>query len=253
METYRILSRETYPRRAHLDYFCTMAQPYAGLTVPVDITDFYQAVGARKVPFFLSFLYCAARAANGVPELRQRLRGEEILEYDHCPTSHTVALEDGTYCYCTLRSDLPFSDYLPHAIQTQEAAKAQRSLDDGGEEDALPLLFISTLPWVHYEALVQPTPSPADTNPRITWGRFRREGDRVVLPVSLLCHHGLVDGLHRPISTPIWRRNWPSGWRKDKGDGPVLKQNNQRDTEVHRCPAGFLWRIEGSEVTWMVW
>ena len=60
----------------------------------------------------------------------------------------------------------------------------------------MPLLFISTLPWVHYEALVQPTPSPADTNPRITWGRFRREGDRVVLPVSLLCHHGLVDGLH---------------------------------------------------------
>ena len=196
METYRILSRETYPRCAHLDYFCTMAQPYAGLTVPVDITAFHQAVEARKVPFFLSFLYCAARAANGVPELRQRLRGEEILEYDHCPTSHTVALEDGTYCYCTLRSDLPFSDYLPHAIQTQEAAKAPRSLDDGGEEDALPLLFISTLPWVHYEALVQPTPSPAATNPRITWGRFRREGDRVVLPVSLLCHHGLVDGLH---------------------------------------------------------
>ena len=55
--------------------------------MPVDITDFYQAVEARKVPFFLSFLYCAARAANGVPELRQRLRGEEILEYDHCPTS----------------------------------------------------------------------------------------------------------------------------------------------------------------------
>lgn len=75
METYRIISRETYPRCAHLDYFCTMAQPYAGLTVPVDITAFYQAVGARKVPFFLSFLYCAARAANGVPELRQRLRG----------------------------------------------------------------------------------------------------------------------------------------------------------------------------------
>ena len=176
METYRIISRETYPRCAHLDYFCTMAQPYAGLTVPVDITAFYQAVGARKVPFFLSFLYCAARAANGVPELRQRLRGEEILEYDHCPTSHTVALEDGTYCYCALRSDLPFSDYLPHAIQTQEAAKAQRSLDDGGEEDALPLLFISTLPWVHYEALVQPTPSPADTNPRITWGLPARGG-----------------------------------------------------------------------------
>ena len=196
MPNYRIIPWENYPRRAHLDYFCAMAQPYAGLTVPVDITAFFQVVGQRRLPFFLSFLCCVSRAANGVPELRQRLRGETLVEYDLCPTSHTVALADGTYCYCALTADRPFGDFLPYARQAQEAAKAQRSLDDGGEEDALPLLFISTLPWVHYEALVQPTPSPADTNPRITWGRFRREGDRVVLPVSLLCHHGLVDGLH---------------------------------------------------------
>ena len=64
-----------------------MAQPYAGLTVPVDITAFYQAVEARKVPFFLSFLYCAARAANGVPELRQRLRGRKfgVRPLSHLP------------------------------------------------------------------------------------------------------------------------------------------------------------------------
>ena len=37
---------------------------------------------------------------------------------------------------------------------------------------------------------------PADTNPRITWGRWRQEGKKVVLPVSLLCNHALVDGLH---------------------------------------------------------
>lgn len=59
-----------------------------------------------------------------------------------------------------------------------------------------PLLFVSSLPWITYGGIVQPTPSPADSNPRITWGRYRREGTRAFLPVSLLCHHALVDGLH---------------------------------------------------------
>ena len=36
-------------------------------------------------------------------------------------------------------------------------------------------------------------PHPADSNPRITWGRyFTREG-RTWLPVSVLCNHALMD------------------------------------------------------------
>ena len=194
MESYRIIPFETYPRRAHFAYFSQMAQPYAGLTVSVEITSFLEKLQAEGAPFFLSFLYCVCRAANRVPQLRQRIREERIVEYDHCPASYTLALEDGTYCYCTLDERGPFSAYLPQAQRKQEEARAQRSLEDG--EDALSLLFLSTLPWVSYEAIVQPTPFPADSNPRITWGRWRKEGKRVVLPVSLLCHHALVDGRH---------------------------------------------------------
>lgn len=194
MIEYRIIPMETYPRRKHFAYFQKMAQPYAGLTVSVEITRFLQKVREMGSPFFLSFLYCVSRAANRVPELRQRILGENIVEYTNCPTSHTEALPDGTYCYCVLDSSLPFSAYLPQAIQAQAEARAQRNLEDG--EDALSLFFVSSVHWVSYEAILQPTPSPADTNPRITWGRYRWEGERVLLPVSLLCHHALVDGLH---------------------------------------------------------
>ena len=37
---------------------------------------------------------------------------------------------------------------------------------------------------------------PADSNPRITFGKFTQEGDRVLLPVNLTANHALVDGLH---------------------------------------------------------
>lgn len=192
--SYRIVDMDAYPRKKHFDYFKTMGQPYVGLTVKVDITRFYKRVKERRYPFFLSFLYCVSKAANAVPELRQRIYEGGIIEYSACPTSHTVALEDGTYGYCQLNSGRPFADYLPYAMQAQENAKINPSLADEG--DALSLFFISTLPWVTYESFIQPVPSPADSNPRITWGRYEQAGDKVVMPVSILCHHALTDGLH---------------------------------------------------------
>ena len=57
-------------------------------------------------------------------------------------------------------------------------------------------LFISSLPWVSYTALVQPVPQPADSHPRISWGKYFLQAGRTLLPVSILCHHALVDGLH---------------------------------------------------------
>ncbi len=188
----RRIDMAAYPRKKHFDYFHTMAYPYVGATVKTDITDFAKAVKREGLPFFLSLCYCAARAANDVPEFRQRIEGGGIVEFSHCPTSHTVALDDGTYCYCTLRSDMPFSGYLPLAVQSQKAARQARSVEDS-EDEAGSLIFVSTLPWLSYESLIQPVPAPADSNPRITWGRYVQEGGRLSLqPVSAL--QGLMTG-----------------------------------------------------------
>ncbi len=186
---------QTYPRRAHFEYFSSMAYPYVGVTADVDITPltaFRQRTGA---PFFLTLLYCAARAANSVPELRRRIVKGEIWEFDSCPSSYTVAKPDETYAYCQVRTDLPFDAFLAEAWDKQSAALAGGDIEEDAN-DALPCFFVSTLPWMRYTALVQPTPFPADSNPRITWGKAEVLNGRASLPLSLLCHHALVDGLH---------------------------------------------------------
>ena len=69
----RIIDWEQYPRRSHFTYFQSLAYPYVGLTVQADVTDLYRRTRERGESFFLACLYCAARAANGVPALRQRI------------------------------------------------------------------------------------------------------------------------------------------------------------------------------------
>ena len=191
---YKELDMAAYKRRAHFDYFRSLAYPYAGVTVEVDISRLVPTLKAHGLPFFLPVLYCAVRAANSVPEFRQRIHGDSIVEYDYCEGSYTVALPDETYCYCTPKTDLPFGAFLDYTREAQRRAVEEPSIEEQDEADSL--LFISCIPWVSQTAVVQPVPSPADSNPRITWGKYFERCGNVYLPVSVLCHHALVDGLH---------------------------------------------------------
>ncbi|WP_304410505.1 CatA-like O-acetyltransferase [Bacteroides acidifaciens] len=192
---YRYLDMDTYKRKSHFEYFNSLAYPYVGLTVNVDITEALKRIRSEKWSFFFTVCYCVSKAANEVSEFRQRIINNKIAEFDHCKTSHTVALENGTYCYCTLDSNMPFAEYLPYASREQESAKQKKSIEEN-ESDIYDKLFISTLPWLSYTALIQPVPIPADSNPRITWGKYFIQEGSVLMPVSVLCHHGLVDGIH---------------------------------------------------------
>lgn len=192
---YKFVDMASYRRRDHFAYFSSLAYPYVGVTVNVDITNLLKKVKEEKLPFFLSACYCASRAANQVRELRQRIAHGGIIEFERCRVSHTVALEDGTFCYCTLEDIPDFYGYLAEGKRRQDAAKAQPSIAEDPEE-TLEKFFVSSLPWLSYTALVQPVPNPADSNPRITFGKYFAQEGRVLMPVSLLCNHALADGVH---------------------------------------------------------
>ena len=190
----RVIDMGQDSRRAQYDYFRSLANPYVGVTVNVDVTALLEWTKAAHGNFFLTFLYAVIRAANRVPELRRRIRGEQVVEYDRCPSSHTVALENGAYCYCRLEADKPLEEFLPYAAEAQERARRNPTLEDG--EDGESLFFVSCVPWISYTSMVQPVPVPADSNPRITWGKYFQQGEQTVMPVTLLAHHALVDGIH---------------------------------------------------------
>ena len=191
---FRHIDLAAYPRKAHFDYFRALPWPYVGVTAEADVTALLRFCKSRRRSFYLAFMHAAALAANGVDALRQRIRDGGIVEYSQCPTSHIELKKDGSYCYCTLRHDMPLDEYFEQA----EAARA--ACKDGGveeDEDVESMLFISTLPWVRYTSLLQPVAGGDESNPRITWGKYADDpSGRVTLPVSLLAHHALVDGIH---------------------------------------------------------
>ena len=193
MKTY--IDMEQFPRKTHFDFFRAMAFPYVGFTAQVDVTDLIAAAKARGGSSFLACLYAAANAANAVPELRQRIEGEGIVEYDHCDTAHTVALPDHTFCNCPTDCRRSFDEFLVYGKQRQELAKCGHGFNT--QEDETDLIFVSCIPWINFTQVIQPCPVPGDCNPRIVFGKFAKEGGKTRMPLGIQANHALVDGWHR--------------------------------------------------------
>ena len=183
----------TDPRGAHFAYFCSLANPSAGVTVPVDVTALVQQLNGHG--FFLPFLWCVMRAVNSVPEFRRRISEGKVWEFDVCPASCTVLKEDGTYAYCRFHADADYDTFYAAGKEALRRTKESGDITES-DEDLLPCYFISSVPWLAYTQVVNPWGDGEDSNPRINWGKYEETNGRIMLPVSIFFHHGLADGLH---------------------------------------------------------
>ena len=191
----KIIDLETYPRRSHFEYFSSLAFPYIGLTANVDVTNLLRYAKGKGGATFHAVLWAAAKAANSVPELRQRIVDGQIVEFEHCNVGYTVALEDHTFCNCYTESRMSMDEFFVDAKRRQEEAKKHPGFVNP-DEDETGLIFTSCVPWVAFTQCVQPVPIPADCNPRIVFGKYIREGKRTLMPLHIQCNHALVDGWH---------------------------------------------------------
>lgn len=216
MIDYRIIDLDNYPHRAHLEYFMTMNMPQTGMTVEVDVTDLRAFCKREQCSFFLTFMHVAALSAEAVPQLRQRihrlteeeladprhagapkqgpLAGLEIREYVECPTSNTESTGNDLYCYCANHHHMPWEEYIAQATENQRRARENGSLEEDPDIEAF--CFPTCIPWVHYSDCIHPIADAYDSNPRISWGRFDPDfRGRLMMPLTIVVHHGLVDGL----------------------------------------------------------
>lgn len=191
----KYIDLETYPRRSHFEYFKSLAYPYVGMTANVDVTNLVNYAKKRGSSTFLACLWAAARAANSVPELRQRMVDDKIVEFDHCDTAHTVAMPDKTFCNCRTDSRMGLDEFFISGKACQEEAMTHHGFVST-QEDETDLIFVSCVPWVAFTQVIQPAPIPADCNPRIVFGKYIHEGDKTLMPLHIQCNHALVDGRH---------------------------------------------------------
>jgi chloramphenicol O-acetyltransferase type A len=140
-------------------------------------------------------VYVIARAANAIPEFRQRIRGEQVVEYETVNPSFTILVNDDLFSFCTVEYVDHFPEFSKKAAQNIEYVKAHPNLENDPEKDDM--LFMSPIPWVSFTSFMHPMRfHPADSVPRFAWGKYFQEGDTLKMPLGVQGHHAVMDGIH---------------------------------------------------------
>ncbi len=191
----RVIDLAAWPRRRHFELFRRLDYPHFGLCAEVDISVFRPAVRAKGLSFTVTSAYVLARAANEIPEFRLRIRGEQVVEHEIVHPSFTVLNEQDLFSFCTVPYCSDLAEFSVSAAERMAQVQAEPVLsDEPGQDD---LLFMTSLPWVSFTSMVHPIHMhPADSVPRIAWGKFFEREGRTWMPVAVQAHHALMDGVH---------------------------------------------------------
>lgn len=64
-------------------------------------------------------------------------------------------------------------------------------------EECENIIMISTIPWIHYENFSVNNESEYHfLFSMVTWGKYEKQGDKVMMPLTFQISHAMADGIH---------------------------------------------------------
>ena len=180
--------------KKQFDFFNSLNHPHFGLVATVNVAPLQVLAKAEGISFTLAVVHTLSTAANSVPHLRRRIRGNEIVEHEAVHPSFAVPTQqsDG-FSFCEVAYYTERLVFANQASQVMEKMLTDPVFSDDELRDDY--LFMSAIPWVHFTGIQHAMGyHPVDSVPRISWGKVLPKGDEKLMPVSIQAHHAVVDG-----------------------------------------------------------
>ncbi len=126
----RVIEQDGWPRREHFRLYSGLAFPHVNISVQLDVTELWAGRAGIGASPTVALVYAVTRAANRVPELRQRIRDGEVVEHDVVHPQVTVLGDDDLFGLVTLTYDSGFATFAPRAAETLAKARQGASLKE---------------------------------------------------------------------------------------------------------------------------
>lgn len=197
MDGYRIIDMEKYYRKGVFRHFSEDCKCSTSMTARVDVTELVRRSKETGTKFYLNFLYILAKVLNSRDDYRMGYlwKTRELICYDRIHPTQYVFHEDTETCtpvYTRWCED--YEAFYAAALADVERAKQTREygLDAAGHPNWFDASFI---PWLSYDSLnIELPDGHLFFAPIVNWGRYRPEGGRLMMPVSVRLNHAVADG-----------------------------------------------------------
>lgn len=194
---YKIINKETYYRKGVFRHFSEDCKCSTSITARIDVTALVEHSRKTNTKFYINFLYILSKVMNSREDYRMGYLWEtnDLICYDVINPTQYVFHDDTETCtpvYTKYNED--YEIFYKNALEDVERAKKTREygLDMENHPNWFDASYIS---WLSYDSLnIELPDGHLFFAPIINWGKYREEGGRLVMPVSVRLNHAIADG-----------------------------------------------------------
>ena len=196
---YTLIDTDSWRRYPHFRHFYDEEMCAISLCDDIDVTDLFYTCKATDKSFYIAMLYCASLTVNSHDEFKLTTVDSPEYEFqmpavwDRVDPSHNIFHEDSeTYTSTFTMFDMDFDKFYDNC--RDDIARAKRlhvmSVPCGGN-----IFEASCVPWRSFTS-VGTTCESYPLSPIVVWGRLKRAGDKILIPLSIQINHAAADGFH---------------------------------------------------------
>ncbi|MGV8135342.1 MAG: CatA-like O-acetyltransferase [Mangrovibacterium sp.] len=195
----KIIDLNTWKRKEHFEFFYRADHPQYNICANMDLTRFLAYSRENQLPLYYALIYAVTDVANRCVNFRYRIReNKQVVLHERVHPSFTEMSrdsDDDLFKLLTVEVNGSMAGFIQAARETSAGQPAYFNLGPiAGRDD---FLYITCIPWISFTHISHTiTLNRNDAVPRISWGKYFREGEKVLLPFSVQVHHALVDGYH---------------------------------------------------------
>ena len=185
----------TWERKEHYKFFEKVDNPQFNICMNLDVTNFLKFVKENKLPFYYSMIYASTYIMNSIEDFRYKIRDGKIILHDELKPSFTD-MKKGNRLFKIVTSSLD-TNIINFSDKAKVISSAQENYFPTCDFEQDELIYFSCLPWISFTSLSNEiVMNKEDSIPRISFGKYFEQDNKILLPYSIQVNHMLLDGIH---------------------------------------------------------
>lgn len=195
---FKVIDQDTWSRKSYFEHYYQQNKCTYSLTVPIDIGRLLSLCKQRSIKLYPAMIYLVTTAINQIEELRINYNEQGKLgAWNFLSPCYTVFHDDDkTFSNIWTPYTKDFSAFNLNYLSDIEMYGAVKNFFPKKEEPSN-TFPISCIPWLDFTAFnLNIYDDGRYLTPIVTLGKYTRQGEQVMIPISAQLHHALCDGYH---------------------------------------------------------
>ena len=189
---------QTWPRGQMFYYFAKMAPTGYSLTVNLDVTELKKTVKEAGLKFFPAYLWLVTRNLNRQMEFKVAEK-DGVLGYFDTLTHLYASFHEDDHTFSLMWTEFrdDFRQFHQAYLENQEEFSGNHGILCQPQLPPANAYTVSCLPWVSFDHFaVHSYENKPYYFPSVEAGKITEKDGRLLIPLSLTCHHATTDGYH---------------------------------------------------------